>query len=63
MTMTNRHVDITLPEQEAKERLKRMTRRGFVVGGVATVAGVGVYEWLTQTGPDWRSAMAAARRA
>jgi DMSO/TMAO reductase YedYZ molybdopterin-dependent catalytic subunit len=48
--MTNRHKELTLPEQEAQQRLKRMTRRGFLVGGVAAVAGVAGYRSLTGSG-------------
>jgi DMSO/TMAO reductase YedYZ molybdopterin-dependent catalytic subunit len=48
--MTNRDRVLTLPEQEAKQKLKRLTRRGFLVGGIAAVAGVGGFEWLTRTG-------------
>ncbi len=48
--MTNRHRELTLPEKEAQQRLKRMTRRGFLAGGVAAVAGVAGYTWLTGQG-------------
>ena len=48
--MTNRHVELDLPEQDAQARLKRMTRRGFLIGGVAAVAGIGGYKWLTGAG-------------
>jgi DMSO/TMAO reductase YedYZ molybdopterin-dependent catalytic subunit len=46
--MTNRTV--TLPEKDAQDRLKRLTRRGFLAGGIAAVAGIGGFEWLTKTG-------------
>jgi DMSO/TMAO reductase YedYZ molybdopterin-dependent catalytic subunit len=46
--MTNR--TITLPEREAQEKLKQLTRRGFLLGGIAAVAGIGGYELLTKTG-------------
>jgi DMSO/TMAO reductase YedYZ molybdopterin-dependent catalytic subunit len=48
--MTNRHPELTLPQQEAQEKLKRLTRRGFLVGGIAAAAGIGGYEFMTRTG-------------
>ena len=48
--MTNRHPILTLPEKEAQGKLKRMTRRGFLFGGIAAAAGIGGYEWLTRSG-------------
>jgi len=48
--MTNRHRTIELSEQEAQKKLKRLTRRGFLAGGLAAVAGIGGYKWLTGGG-------------
>jgi DMSO/TMAO reductase YedYZ molybdopterin-dependent catalytic subunit len=48
--MTNRSRDLTLPEKDAQQRLKRLTRRGFLVGGLAAAAGFGAYKWLTDAG-------------
>lgn len=48
--MISRHKELSLPEQEAQQRLKRLTRRGFLAGGVAAAAGVGGYMWLTGSG-------------
>jgi DMSO/TMAO reductase YedYZ molybdopterin-dependent catalytic subunit len=48
--MTKPRRVLTLPEQEAQQKLRRLTRRGFLAGGVAAVAGLAGYEWLTQTG-------------
>ena len=46
--MTNRHPVITLPDEEAKKRLSRSSRRDFLVAGVAAVGGLGAYEWITR---------------
>jgi DMSO/TMAO reductase YedYZ molybdopterin-dependent catalytic subunit len=40
---------ITLPEAEAQKQLKTKTRRGFLVGGAALLAGVGGYRWVTKS--------------
>jgi DMSO/TMAO reductase YedYZ molybdopterin-dependent catalytic subunit len=48
--MTNRHPEIVLPEKDAEARLKRLTRRGFILGGVAAIAGVGTYKSITGAG-------------
>jgi DMSO/TMAO reductase YedYZ molybdopterin-dependent catalytic subunit len=45
--MTNRHRELTLDEKDAQKRLRALTRRGFLVGGLAAAAGFGAYEWLT----------------
>lgn len=46
-----------LPDAEAKRELSRRTRRSFLTGGVAAVAGIAGYEWLTnaaeQNGLAW----------
>lgn len=47
MKNSNRHPEIVLPAEELKKELRRRSRRGFLVGGVAAVAGVGGYQWLT----------------
>ncbi len=46
----DKHSEIVLPEDELKAELQRRTRRGFLIGGVAALAGVGGYEWLTRAG-------------
>lgn len=46
--MNNRPREIVLPDQDAKRELKRLTRRGFLVAGVAAIGGVGAYEWVTK---------------
>jgi DMSO/TMAO reductase YedYZ molybdopterin-dependent catalytic subunit len=48
--MNNRHQEINVSDKEAQEKLRRMTRRGFLIGGVAAAAGLGGYEWLTRSG-------------
>lgn len=40
------HAEIVLPEQDLKRELRRRTRRDFLIGGVAALAGIGGYEWL-----------------
>jgi len=47
--MTNPRT-ITLSEREAQKKLKRLTRRGFLAGGIAAAAGIGGYKWLTSGG-------------
>jgi DMSO/TMAO reductase YedYZ molybdopterin-dependent catalytic subunit len=48
--MNSRQRNLILPEEEAQQKLKRLTRRGFLVGGVAAVAAFGGYEWVTRSG-------------
>jgi DMSO/TMAO reductase YedYZ molybdopterin-dependent catalytic subunit len=53
MNSKNRLREIVLPDDEARQFLTKRTRRAFLVGGVAAVAGVGGYEWLrTRTQED-----------
>jgi DMSO/TMAO reductase YedYZ molybdopterin-dependent catalytic subunit len=47
----DRNREIVLPETQLKRELSRRTRRAFLVGGAAAVAGWGAYEWLTNA-PD-----------
>jgi hypothetical protein len=47
MKANNRHPEITLSETETEKFLHRKNRRGFLAGGVAALAAVGGYEWLT----------------
>lgn len=46
--MTKRPREIILPDHDAKRELNRLTRRGFLVAGVAAIGGVGAYEWITK---------------
>ena len=39
--------EIHLPEEEARQFFKKRTRRSFLTAGVAAVAAVGGYEWLS----------------
>lgn len=48
MKTDKRHPEIVLPPGDLKRELQRRSRRGFLVGGLAAVAGVGSYEWLTK---------------
>jgi DMSO/TMAO reductase YedYZ molybdopterin-dependent catalytic subunit len=48
MKMTDRHREIVLSDPEAKRELSRLTRRGFLVAGIAALGGVGAYEWITK---------------
>lgn len=50
--MIDRHPEIVLPEQDIKRELRRKTRRDFLIAGLATVAGVGGYEWIRSAKPD-----------
>ena len=44
--MNKRRNEIILPEDELRADLRRRTRRSFLVGGIAAVAGTGAYAWL-----------------
>ncbi|HLH01884.1 MAG TPA: molybdopterin-dependent oxidoreductase [Bryobacteraceae bacterium] len=44
--------EIELASAEAKGLLGRRTRRAFLTGGIAAVAGLGAYEWLTKAGAE-----------
>lgn len=44
--MTDRQREIVLPEEELRADLRRRTRRSFLIGGIAAVAGTGAYTWL-----------------
>lgn len=46
------HPELVLTEEEAQRQLRSRTRRGFVVGGLASVAGIAGYEWLTRSAED-----------
>lgn len=48
MKIDKRHSEIVLPPGELKRELQQHSRRGFLVGGLAAVAGIGGYEWLTK---------------
>lgn len=48
--MNSRHKELTVSEQEAQKILKRLSRRGFLTGGLAAAAALGGYEWLTRSG-------------
>ncbi len=48
MKIDRRHSEIVLPPEDLRRELQRRTRRGFLAGGLAAVAGVGSYEWLTK---------------
>src|SRR5215831_14778623 len=36
----------------AEEQMRRLTRRSFVTGGIAALAGVGAWRWLTTASPE-----------
>jgi len=44
--MSERHPEIVLPESDVKLELRRRTRRDFLIGGLATAAAIGSYEWI-----------------
>jgi DMSO/TMAO reductase YedYZ molybdopterin-dependent catalytic subunit len=44
--------ELRLSPEEVKSELSRRSRRGFLVGGVAALAGFGAYEWLTTAGEE-----------
>ena len=52
MKRGNRHPEIVLPGDELQAELRRRSRRGFLVGGLAALGGVGAYKWLTGAGHE-----------
>src|SRR5438270_13203992 len=50
--MINRHREIVLPDADAQRELRCRTRRDFLVGGVAALAGICAYEWITRAPHD-----------
>ena len=46
-TVTDRHPKIVLPPEELTRELRRRSRRGFLVGGLAAIGAVGAYDWVT----------------
>jgi DMSO/TMAO reductase YedYZ molybdopterin-dependent catalytic subunit len=48
--MIDRRPTLRLSEEEAQVKLRRLTRRGFLAGGVAAAAAVGGFEWLRHSG-------------
>ena len=46
--MSERHPEITLPDDEARRKLGGRSRRDFLIGGLAAAGAVGGYEWLTK---------------
>ena len=38
--------ELHLPDGEAQSELRKRSRRGFLIGGLAAVAAIGGYEWL-----------------
>jgi DMSO/TMAO reductase YedYZ molybdopterin-dependent catalytic subunit len=47
-----RRPELLLTDEEARRQLRSRTRRGFVSGGIASLAGIAGYEWLTRAGDD-----------
>jgi DMSO/TMAO reductase YedYZ molybdopterin-dependent catalytic subunit len=48
----NSTADPGKPDDDAKRRLRTLSRRGFVVGGAAALAGVGSWRWLVTRGDE-----------
>ena len=42
--MTNRHPEIVLPEADLNRELRKKSRRGFILGGLAAAGALGAYE-------------------
>lgn len=47
MTNNKQRREIVLPGEDLNRELRRRTRRAFLTGGAATLAGWGAYKWLT----------------
>ena len=52
MRRTSNRPEIVLSTEELPEELRRRSRRGFLVGGLAAAAAIGGYEWLTKAGQE-----------
>jgi DMSO/TMAO reductase YedYZ molybdopterin-dependent catalytic subunit len=52
MKSAERVGEVTLSPEELKRDLRKRSRRGFLVGGAAAIAGFGAYEWLTGAGEE-----------
>ena len=50
--MTDRHPELVLPEEEIQRRLRRSTRRGFLIGGIAAAGTLAGYKWVTTAADD-----------
>lgn len=48
--MSDRRRELVLDAPAARQFMRRQTRRGFLIGGIAAAAGVGGYEWLKHAG-------------
>lgn len=44
--MSKRQREFVLPEKEARDLLRKHSRRAFLTAGIASVAAVGGYEWM-----------------
>ncbi len=45
--MSEHHREIIVPDDQLKQQLRRRTRRDFLIAGVASVAAIGGYKWVT----------------
>jgi DMSO/TMAO reductase YedYZ molybdopterin-dependent catalytic subunit len=52
MSSSKRDRELVLSAEEAREFLRKRTRRAFLIGGVAAAAGFGGYEWLSTRKPE-----------
>lgn len=50
--MSDRHRELVLDSHDARQLIRRRTRRSFLAGGIAAAAGLGGYEWLTRAHED-----------
>jgi DMSO/TMAO reductase YedYZ molybdopterin-dependent catalytic subunit len=52
MKSADPHREIVLPENDLRRELRRRSRRGFLIGGAASIAGIASYEWLTRAAEE-----------
>jgi DMSO/TMAO reductase YedYZ molybdopterin-dependent catalytic subunit len=50
--MNSRHPEIVLPEGEIQKELKKKSRRGFLLGGLAAVGAIGAYKAVRLSSQD-----------
>jgi len=52
MMHRSRHPEIVLPDADRKRELRRRSRRGFLIAGLAAVGGISAYEWITKSAEE-----------
>src|SRR4051812_37535139 len=48
----HRHLELSLPDEEASRLIRNKSRRSFLAGGLAALGAVGAYEWITHASAE-----------